>query len=123
MEKRELARILVEQSAVLLKNEGGTLPFPAGQKAAFFGRGQLCTVFSGSGSGASRGECRETFLSACEDRGILAEPGLKAFYSEYISAEPNDGPELDAEAIRASVACGDMYEIFGKYHPDRKSVV
>ncbi len=119
MEKRELARILVEQSAVLLKNEGGTLPFPAGQKAAFFGRGQLCTVFSGSGSGASRGECRETFLSACEDRGILAEPGLKAFYSEYISAEPNDGPELDAEAIRASVACGDMYEIFGKYHPPR----
>ena len=45
------AREAVAEGIVLLKNEGGVLPLPAGSSIALFGRSQFCYYKSGTGSG------------------------------------------------------------------------
>ncbi len=46
-----LAREAAREGMVLLKNEGDLLPFPAGQKLAVFGTGQVNYAYGGGGSG------------------------------------------------------------------------
>ena len=53
MKRKLLARKITAESVVLLKNEDSVLPLQKNEKVAFFGRAQIHTVFSGSGSGAS----------------------------------------------------------------------
>ena len=65
-----LVKKIVEESVVLLKNEEQVLPFSKNQKAAFFGRSQLVTYFSGNGSGAVKGAETNYILAACMERGI-----------------------------------------------------
>lgn len=79
MNAKELARKIAEESIVLLKNKNYTLPFKEGQKAAFFGRAQIHTVFSGNGSGASKATEVTSILMECEKQGICVEPELKSF--------------------------------------------
>ena len=45
MDSRAVAKKIAEEAIVLLKNEGHLLPFSKGQKAAFFGRTQIDTIF------------------------------------------------------------------------------
>ena len=116
--EKSIFQRLVEESVVLLKNEEQTLPLKEGAKAAFFGRTQMETFFSGNGSGASEAMSDKNLLSECEKRGILAEPGLKAFYQGKQRVKPEklaiDGIDVTKTA---NMTCGFMYEIFGKYQP------
>ncbi len=118
MDARKTAREIAEGSIVLLKNEGELLPFCQGQKAAFFGRAQLETIISGNGSGAAKGSRKSDILSACEARGILAVPCLKAFYKEQAEkAAQSQASGFDLSKLKNMVNSGLMYEIFGKYTP------
>lgn len=47
----ETARQAVAEGIVMLKNDGGVLPLPAGSRIALFGRSQFCYYKSGTGSG------------------------------------------------------------------------
>lgn len=117
MNNRAVARKLVEEAIVLLKNEEHLLPFPKGQKAAFFGRTQIDTIYSGNGSGAAHKSGCKNILEECEKRGICAEPGLKEYYIERISKEETTKEdEFDWADIGKVINSGVMYEIFGKYH-------
>ena len=49
MDRKMLARKIVEESAVLLKNEENILPLPAGKTVAFFGRAKIGILCSGNG--------------------------------------------------------------------------
>ena len=55
MDAKRIAKRLAEESIVLLKNEDHVLPFSSERKAAFFGRSQIDTIYSGNGSGAAHG--------------------------------------------------------------------
>lgn len=117
MDNRAVARKLVEEAIVLLKNEEHLLPFARGQKAAFFGRTQIDTIYSGNGSGAAHKSGCKNILVECEKRGICAEPGLKEYYTEQISKEETTKEdEFDWADIGKVINSGVMYEIFGKYH-------
>lgn len=117
MDSRAVARKLAEEAIVLLKNEERTLPFQKGQKVAFLGRAQIDTIYSGNGSGAVQVEECKNILEACEERGILAEPELKAYYQECFRKEKEMAPnEPDERNLKEMVNSGIMYEIFGKYH-------
>lgn len=117
MENKTLARAIVESSAVLLKNDG-LLPLPVPSRAAFFGRTQLETVYSGNGSGSvDTYEPVRGFLDECQAAGIEPCPGLAAFYREAVPPQEPETPE--PEAFKHALACGLMYEIFGKYHPPK----
>lgn len=117
MDSRSVAKKIAEEAIVLLKNEKHLLPFSKGQKAAFFGKSQIDTVYSGNGSGAAHKSGCKNILEECEKRGICAEPGLKGYYRDRISKEEKTKEdEFDWADIGKAVNSGIMYEIFGKYH-------
>ena len=51
MKPKDVARKLVEESIVLLKNEENLLPFDKSKEIAILGRAQIGTFYSGNGSG------------------------------------------------------------------------
>lgn len=116
MENKSIFRELVEESVVLLKNENQTLPLKEHTKAAFFGRAQTETFFSGNGSGASKAMEAKNLLSECEKGGIHAVAELKSFYQAQQGKAPEkfavDGIDITAAGELTS---GFMYEIFGQY--------
>lgn len=116
MRNKSVFREIVEESVVLLKNEHQTLPLGEHTKAAFFGRAQTETFFSGNGSGASRAMEAKSLLTECEKSGILAVPELKEFYKARQEIEPGkfaaDGVDITDVGELTS---GFMYEIFGRY--------
>ena len=117
MDSRAMAKKIAEEAIVVLKNEGNLLPFSKGQKAAFFGRTQIDTIYSGNGSGAAHKSGCKNILEECEERGICAESGLKEYYREQISKEETTKKdEFDWADIGKVINSGVMYEIFGKYH-------
>ncbi|MCM1267738.1 MAG: glycoside hydrolase family 3 C-terminal domain-containing protein [Bacteroidales bacterium] len=117
MENRKIAEKLVEESIVLLKNEGRALPFSKGQRIAVFGRSQIDTICSGNGSGAARGTKAKNILEECEKRGLCAEPELKAYYQKKIGEEAGSREdEFDWSKPGETANSGLMYEIFGRYH-------
>ena len=87
MDSRAVAKKIADEAIVLLKNEEQLLPFWGGKKAAFFGRSQIDTIYSGNGSGAAHKSGCKNILEECEKKGICAEPGLKKYYRERISKE------------------------------------
>lgn len=118
--KSELARRLVRESAVLLKNEEHTLPLCEGKCVAVFGRAQIDTFVSGNGSGAAHREGCKSILQACKDQGIIPEKGLSDFYRESIASEGEKDPDaFDWSMAGQYINSGIMYEIFGRYHPPK----
>lgn len=117
MDSRTTARKIAEEAIVLLKNDGNLLPFSKGQRAAFFGRSQIDTIYSGNGSGAAHKSGCRNLLEECGKKGICAAPGLKDFYTERIAKEEKTKEEeFDWADIGKVITSGVMYEIFGKYH-------
>lgn len=116
MENKSIFRRLVEESIVLLKNENHVLPLRENRKAAFFGRAQTETFFSGNGSGASRAMGDKNLISECEKAGILPVPELKDFYvgQQGKEAEKFAVDGVDITGI-GELTSGFMYEIFGRY--------
>lgn len=117
MDAKRIAKRLAEESIVLLKNEDHVLPLSNERKAAFFGRSQIDTIYSGNGSGAAHGGRGKNILEECERAGICAEPGLKAYYQKRLSEEEKDEKDdFDWSKIGENINSGIMYEIFGRYH-------
>lgn len=117
MQFENIARKIVEESVVLLKNEDQVLPFHKNQKAAFFGRSQLITYFSGNGSGAAKGAETNNILTACIEKGILPAKELKCWYQAQAASEAvRPEEEFDFSRMKDLVNSGLMYEIFGRYH-------
>lgn len=116
-----VAKKIVEESVVMLKNEQNLLPLSDGKRAAFFGRAQLNTYFSGNGSGASKTSENLSILEECEKRGLFTEPRLKEFYRDVLSKEKSSEQlEFDFSKVKDNINSGIMYEIFGKYHAPEK---
>ncbi|MCM1155489.1 MAG: glycoside hydrolase family 3 C-terminal domain-containing protein [Roseburia sp.] len=121
MNTSEIARKIAAESIVLLKNEEQILPFSKGQRAAFFGRTQIDTIYSGNGSGAAHGKKAKNILEECERAGICAEPGLKAYYQKRVKEEAKDKKDdFDWSKLGEAVNSGLMYEIFGRYNAPAK---
>lgn len=116
MEKKSIFRELVEESIVLLKNENHILPLRENQKAAFFGRAQIETFFSGNGSGAAQAMEAKSLISECVRSGEYPVSELKDFYKAQRGKEPEkfavDGVDITNVGELTS---GFMYEIFGRY--------
>ncbi len=116
MDRKLLAGQIAEESIVLLKNEENLLPFPGQKKAAFFGRAQIGTLYSGNGSGGANVTGCSTILEECEKNGIIPEARLKEFYEESLAKEPiSEADAFDWTKAGELVNSGIMYEIFGKY--------
>ena len=117
MDTKVIARKIVEESIVLLKNDGKLLPFPKEKRIAFFGRAQIGTLYSGNGSGAANVTGAKVILEECEKCGIAPVEELKTYYEDRMQEEKiTEADEFDWTQIQDVVNSGIMYEIFGKYH-------
>jgi len=113
---REIARQIVEGSAVLLKNEGHFLPLPAQKSVAVFGRAAYDMVISGNGSGAAQGTRKEDLPECCRAQGLQPDSMVEKFYRDAFLRLPPPEP-MSLEKLGQLVNSGLMYEIFGTYTP------
>ena len=92
------------------------MPLRENQKAAFFGRAQIETFFSGNGSGAAQAMEAKSLISECVRSGVYPVLELKDFYKAQRGKEPEkfavDGVDITNVGELTS---GFMYEIFGRY--------
>ncbi len=91
-EFRKLNRKVAAEGAILLKNEGGLLPFSSGCKLAVFGRTQTFYYKSGTGSGGlvhiEKEPCILTALRECKE--ILLDEETASVYESWIKENPFD---------------------------------
>lgn len=91
-ELRKLNRKVAAEGSVLLKNEGGLLPFNVGARLAVFGRTQTFYYKSGTGSGGLVHIDKEpiilTSLRDCKELSI--DEKLAAVYEEWVNRNPFD---------------------------------
>ena len=109
-----LAREAAAEGMVLLKNEGGLLPFAKGTKLALFGKAQADYVKGGGGSGDTtvsyvRSLIQGLEIKEREGKVSLFAP-LNAYYTDYVrkqytaGAEPGRCPEAPVpETLLAEV--------------------
>lgn len=88
----EVARKMVAEGCVLLKNEGNVLPIKAGTKVALFGRIQFDYIKSGTGSGGMvNAPYVVSILDAFkEESDIELNEELLSVYEEWIKDNPFD---------------------------------
>ncbi|MDR1093616.1 MAG: glycoside hydrolase family 3 C-terminal domain-containing protein, partial [Clostridiales bacterium] len=77
---------IVEEGAVLLKNEGA-LPLSKGAKISVFGKNSVSLVYGGSGSGGGTHEGAKTIFDSLTKAGFSYNAALKAFYESKDSGE------------------------------------
>ena len=87
----DLSRRAAGEGMVLLKNENGALPLPAGKKIALFGQASVNYIKGGTGSGDVHCAYIRNF---CEGLGIKEKEGkvslfsgLEAFYTQWTARE------------------------------------
>ncbi|MCM1189222.1 MAG: glycoside hydrolase family 3 C-terminal domain-containing protein [bacterium] len=87
------ARQAAAEGIVMLKNEDGVLPLPAGSKIALFGRSQFCYYKSGTGSGGLVNTAYVTgILDALKADGRFELNGeLMRVYEKWLETHPFDG--------------------------------
>lgn len=115
-ERLILARNIVEESVVLLKNESWLLPLSSGM-VAFFGRACYKPNLGGMGSGDSTsGKKMTPFDVACEAEKLIPARGLQEFYQKVILQEKEETLMDKIKALGTDlIASGIIYELFGEY--------
>ena len=112
-----LSKNAAKEGMVLLKNEGGLLPFAKGTKLALFGKGTFDYVKGGGGSGDVTVSYIVNLyqgLKALGDEACVEET-LAAYYRDYVAAQYREGkapgmiaePELPDELLRKARAFTD----------------
>ena len=93
----QLSRQAAAEGMVLLKNEGGLLPFERGSGIALFGKAQIDYVRGGGGSGeVTTSYTRNIYegMKIKETEGKLRVlDSLSAFYEENVKKQYADGRE------------------------------
>ena len=86
------AREAVAEGIVLLKNEGGVLPLPAGSSIALFGRSQFCYYKSGTGSGGLVNTAYVTGIREAleKDGRYRLNQSLQQVYEDWLQEHPFD---------------------------------
>lgn len=85
------AREAVAEGIVMLRNEGGVLPFASGERIALFGRAQFNYYKSGSGSGGMVNTSYVTGIrEALKTSDFLLNEELEKVYEDWLADNPYD---------------------------------
>ncbi|MBR4249690.1 MAG: glycoside hydrolase family 3 C-terminal domain-containing protein, partial [Verrucomicrobia bacterium] len=75
------AQEVLEEGAVLLKNEEGALPLAKGAKVSLVGAAAYAPVYGGTGSGSISTADAVSFVQSLTNAGFELNPSLEAFYN------------------------------------------
>ncbi len=88
---------LCDEGIVLLKNENGALPLPAGAKISVFGKNSANVVMSNSGSGGGAATDAVSFEDALKNSGFTVNNKLFDFYKSSASGSGRtENPGMDS---------------------------
>ena len=87
-ERQALVRRVSEEGFVLLKNEGDILPYCESDKVAVFGRTQVDTIKSGTGSASITAEQTFTLISVLQNSDINIYSPLAEKYIKWAGENP-----------------------------------
>ncbi len=79
---RDMNQRIVEEGAVLLKNEGNALPLAKGAKISVFGKNSVNLAFGGSGSGGANTDNATDLYTGLKEAGFELNPELEKFYKD-----------------------------------------
>jgi len=97
----EIAEALTEEGAVLLKNDGSTLPIANTAKVSLFGHSSVNEIVCGTGSADIDASEAPTFKEALEEVGVKVNPSLWDFYaSDDILTRYETNPKKGDNSIR-----------------------
>ena len=83
-ERSLLTERVAEEGMILIKNVDGSLPFED-RKVAVFGRGQIDTVFTGTGSACVHVDYKTSIIDGMIGAGINIDENLLSVYRKWIS--------------------------------------
>ena len=84
---------IVEEGAILLKNDNNALPMTGSKRVSVFGKNSVNLVYGGSGSGEKSGVLETDLFISLEEAGFTINPTLKSFYENNSlsgSGRPNN---------------------------------
>ena len=81
-QSRAMAQELVQEGAVLLKNESNALPLAEGTAVNLFGYGSVDPIYGGSGSGASDTSSNIDLITGLTNAGFTVNQELVDFYKK-----------------------------------------
>ena len=81
-QSRAMAQELVQEGAVLLKNEGNALPLAEGTAVNLFGYSSIDPIYGGSGSGASDTSANIDLVTGMTNAGFTVNQELVDFYKK-----------------------------------------
>ena len=81
-QSRTMAQELVQEGAVLLKNESNALPLAEGTAVNLFGYGSVDPIYGGSGSGASDTSANIDLVTGLTNAGFTVNQELVDFYKK-----------------------------------------
>ena len=118
-----LSRRAAREGMVLLKNEGGILPFASGTRLAVFGKAQADYVKGGGGSGDTTVAYVRSILDGLEEKQAEGRLALFAplsdYYREHVAqqrAGPRAGTDEGAARARRSGRAGPRVYGYGADH-------
>ncbi len=82
---KNVAERLVEEGAVLLKNDNAALPIASNAKVSLFGHSSVNVIVCGTGSADIDASEAPTFKEALESRGVEVNPSLWQFYEDNLT--------------------------------------
>lgn len=107
---KEIAHRVEAEGAVLLKNEGNTLPLSKGSKVSLFSRSSTSVVCSGAGSGAVDTSVAPSMKEAFEEDGKMAvNPTLWQAYLDYTATL--DSPDRLIKVILPDITASVTYRL------------
>lgn len=122
----EIAGKIAGEGIVLLENRNNILPLDPAQPLAVFGRGQLDTKISGSGSGATDSEDTINIISGLQEYGFNIDNNLLDFYQEKLSLNKDESFKdmfLKAKNNKDNNELPWWYEFWGKYNPSSSELI
>ncbi|MBQ3557896.1 MAG: glycoside hydrolase family 3 C-terminal domain-containing protein [Agathobacter sp.] len=97
----DIAEMLTEEGAVLLKNENNSLPIDSSAKVSVFGHSSVNEIVCGTGSADIDASKAPSFKEALEEVGVKVNPSLWDFYaSEEILTKYETNPKKGDNSIR-----------------------
>jgi beta-glucosidase len=112
--EEELCANVMEEGAVLLKNDNNALPLVSGSNVSLFSQSSVRPVYGGTGSGQVNVAAAPTFQNALKNEGINVNSTLWKFYESGDGSKYSRSVPSTTESKKSDYAVGEVpWKVYG----------